>query len=210
MTMPVHLTVSYDDDLWQFHRALAKLVGTELEDLQDDRLVPVSRATDQGSANHQLLYEAWRMGGLDQTWQWFVRRVVCPMFGGPVAYQAQPTLRIQYPRSKAVGSWHSDEEFGHVGQVTNLWVPLTRVGKTNGVRFLAGNSPRPLRVGDMLIFDGGRPHGNVDSEERWTRVSFDAHIQPLHHYKDWGTVTVNTGQPIRLGDYYASSEDIQL
>ena len=211
MSMPAHLTVSYDDDLWCFHKALAKLMGAELEDLQDDRMVPVTRANDQGSANHQLLYEAWRVGGLDQTWQWFVRRVVCPMFGGPVAYQAQPTLRIQYPRSRAVGEWHSDTDYGHNGVVTNLWVPLTRVGPTNGVRFLDPYlQPRALRVGDILVFDGAEQHGNVISEERWTRVSFDAHIMPLAGCFDYGSKTVNTGQPIRLGDYYASSEDIQL
>lgn len=169
------------------------------------------RETDQSTIWHRRFYDdvvgsdAWQ-----RVYDRFVTAVVAPCFPGRIAYQAIPTLRVQFPGNVAVGEFHDDSRYGHAAEAVNIWVPLTPARRTAALHLANRPGPgtddcTPVEVdpGQVLIFDGiNHVHGNVPNAEGRTRVSFDLRVIPLAVYEATDNVSVNTSSRLVIGDYY--------
>lgn len=119
--------------------------------------------------------------------------------GCDIAYQARPTVRIQWPGTRA-GNFHIDTWVGHGKSTFNFWVPITETGQTNTIWIAnqddseklvsvlvddkvslkafedeARNHMYPINVSsdEIFIFNDKTLHGSIVSKEKDPRVSLD-------------------------------------
>ena len=184
-----------------------------LERLHDGASYPLfDRASDQSTSIHRAFYErvvpepSWNAAFMA-----FVRGVVRPAFGEPIAYQSIPTFRVHLPGNVAVGEFHTDRQYGHAAETVNVWVPLTDADATATIHIAPSPDPTPpegcrpvdVAFGHYLVFDGVNfIHGNRTNEEGYTRVSIDLRVIPMAAYRDSDERSVNTGARLAVGDYY--------
>lgn len=206
---------SYDTERYDFRapicQALSDGLGIEVTDVKklhtllEQNLDLVSRETDQSTPFHTAYYE--NIGGTSfyETYFNFIRGVVQPLVGEAVYAQAVPNFRVQLPGNLAVGTYHRDRDFGH-RNVINFWLPIMDAYGTNTVHLKRDNGealPIPVQYGSYLRFDAENLlHGNELNTTPDTRASIDFRVIPQGQYEDIGAVAINTGTPLRLGDYY--------
>ena len=144
-------------------------------------------------------YKRW-LEGYDA----FVRAVILPACGEGIYYQRPPTLRIAMPCAhKATIGVHCDADYpGHTPGEINFWVPLVDVAESSALWLesspgLGDFSARPLRVGQVLQFDGYRcRHHTQPNQSGTTRVSFDLRCIPASALAARGEAP-----PSMIGDY---------
>jgi hypothetical protein len=124
----------------------------------------------------------------------------------PYLYQIEPNLRI-HPPGEACTPWHADEDFGHLIDEWNVWVPLTETTHDSQRLWVDwdGLAPGPMRIplGSAFIFRGSvMKHGSIPNTTDTTRISFDFRLLAKKDYRDTGAKTVKYGIPLRLGDYW--------
>merc|ERR1711988_613012 len=106
----------------------------------------------------------------------------------PVAYQRDPTFRVQVPSDEPTGHLHTDADYHHPPAEVNWWVPLTRVWGTNTlyVESEPGRgdfAPAELEYGQVLRFYGNLcQHYTVANHESLSRVSFDFRVLHLSYH----------------------------
>ena len=120
-------------------------------------------------------------------------------FGCEIAYQARPTVRIQWPGTRA-GNFHIDTWVGHGTSTFNFWLPITKPNQSNTIWIAnqddseklvsmlakdrasiekfeneARNHMYPINVSsdEIFIFNDKTLHGSIVSKERDPRVSLD-------------------------------------
>jgi phytanoyl-CoA hydroxylase len=145
----------------------------------------------------------------------------------PVLFQDMALVKPAQGREKP---WHQDHAFFNVAldtPIVGVWIPMGEVTPENGcMHLLAGGhkaGPRihfkrrdwqicdtdvptrgrvavPMRVGDVLLFDGKIPHGtpiNRTDEFRWA-------VQ--YHYRP--AATVETGDAVRLAAFGSEGRNV--
>lgn len=112
-------------------------------------------------------------------YRYFMRVVLAPRVGGPIAYSNHPKMRVHLPGTPSVSSFHADVPVTRRIDQVNFWIPFTDVcdSATLWLESYYGRgdyAPVPVRYGEVLIFDGGYlRHGTVANSTQVTRVSLD-------------------------------------
>jgi ectoine hydroxylase-related dioxygenase (phytanoyl-CoA dioxygenase family) len=114
-----------------------------------------------------------------QLYHEFMRLVLAPVAGRSLSYSNRPKVRVHFPGTASVSSFHADVPVTKRVDQINFWLPITDVHGSAALQLesdygLADYAPVPLRYGQALIFDGGYlGHGSVLNATEVTRVSFD-------------------------------------
>jgi hypothetical protein len=151
--------------------------------------------------------------GFIATYRRFMRFIQDEVFGEPIIFQRLPSLRLHYPGFTSYGVMHTDREYNHPAEEINLWMPVTRCGRTATmvIESAIGQgdyAPVNLEYGNLLIFDSALMHGNRVNEEGYTRMSFDMRVIPQRIWRDArGTFSATAGKEFTLGQYYDRFED---
>lgn len=109
----------------------------------------------------------------------FMLKVLHPLVGRGISYSSHPKMRVHFPGTGSVSSFHHDIVVTKRIDQVNFWMPLTDVADTTALWLesdygRADYAPMPVRYGEVLIFDGGYlGHGSVANEGDTTRVSLD-------------------------------------
>jgi hypothetical protein len=171
---------------------------------------------DQGTYFHREFY---RLCTRDSDFMCTYRSLLLAYLGDsePFLYQAVPTFRVHLPDNKAVGGKsHRDADYRHPKKEINYLVPLTSMFDSNSMFKESTPGLRDfgfvnLRPGDLLCWDGANcEHGNICNTTGVTRVSFDFRVIRPEDLtdEDQERSTVAHGLRFRLGEYYASSDDL--
>ncbi|MBV9823493.1 MAG: streptomycin biosynthesis enzyme StrG [Actinobacteria bacterium] len=139
---------------------------------------PVLKTRDNLSAR-ELVQRLPDSAPFFQLYHRFMRLVLAPVAGRSLSYSNRPKVRVHFPGTASVSSFHADVPVTKRVDQINFWLPVTSV--TGGAALhlesdygLADYAPEPVRYGQALIFDGGYlGHGSVDNDSEVTRVSFD-------------------------------------
>ena len=153
----------------------------------------------------------------------FVRRVVLPRLdaldgSGRLVYQAEPTLRISLPGSRAPGGKPraSCEHFHPPGELT-FWVPLTHLAPASASRDMhvasepgvdAPVEPLGLSAGQCASWWGHRLRsGFVGANETGaSTVGFDFHVIPWRLYRESRADAKRSKDSLRLGGFYTVAD----
>jgi hypothetical protein len=114
-----------------------------------------------------------------QLYHELVRLVLAPVVGRSLSYSRRPKIRVHFPGTASVSSFHADVPVTKRADQVNFWLPLTDVHGSAALQLesdygLQDYAPVPLRYGQVLIFDGGYlGHGSVLNTTDVTRISFD-------------------------------------
>jgi hypothetical protein len=114
-----------------------------------------------------------------QLYHEFMRLVLAPVAGRSLSYSNRPKVRVHFPGTSSVSSFHADVPVTKRVDQINFWLPITDVYGSAALHLesdygLADYQPAPLRYGQALIFDGGYlGHGSVLNDTDVTRISFD-------------------------------------
>ena len=114
-----------------------------------------------------------------QLYHEFMRLVLAPVAGRSLSYSNRPNVRVHFPGTASVSSFHADVPVTKRVDQINFWLPITDVHGSAALQLesdygLADYAPVPLRYGQALIFDGGYlGHGSVLNATEVTRISFD-------------------------------------
>ncbi len=114
-----------------------------------------------------------------QLYHEFMRLVLAPVAGRSLSYSNRPKVRVHFPGTASVSSFHADAPVTKRVDQINFWLPITDVHDSAALLLetdygLQDYTPVPLRYGQALIFDGGYlGHGSVLNSTDVTRVSFD-------------------------------------
>jgi len=206
-----HLSKFNVNDLQKLHIQIAKnFLNTSIVTSEDDQTVPI----------YKILYEIFDSndsinrnptGTFLSTYKEFIYYLSDEIFNEKLVYQKTPTLRVQFPKNKAVFEFHRDRDYNHPLEEINIWVPLTISKNTNSIwiesKFDKNDyKPMNLKYGEFLIFDSGLKHGNKINLENKTRLSFDFRVIP---YSLWSNkvnktnkVSVDAKKAFKIGDYY--------
>jgi len=131
-----------------------------------------------------------------------------------VAFQANPSLRVVSPSTRAAGRRHCDGQYGHQPGQINYWLPLSRACGSNTlhVEGLIKNdrsvvTPLEGEFGMMHRFYGNDLfHFTLPNDTEFTRVSLDFRVVPGPLYDNdypGSRNEVNGKQAFFLGGYYA-------
>lgn len=114
-----------------------------------------------------------------QLYHEFMRLVLAPVAGRSLSYSNRPKVRVHFPQTSSVSSFHADVPVTKRIDQINFWLPITDVHGSAAL-YLESDygaqdyAPVPLRYGQALIFDGGYlGHGSVLNSTDVTRISFD-------------------------------------
>jgi hypothetical protein len=109
----------------------------------------------------------------------FLAKVILSLAGCRLSYSSHPKMRVHFPGTGSVSSFHDDMSVtGRVDQV-NLWIPFTDVygGASMWIESDYGKhdyAPVTVRYGQALVFDGGYlSHGTRENMTGVTRISMD-------------------------------------
>tara|TARA_A100001011_G_scaffold363972_2_gene414298 strand:- start:691 stop:1362 length:672 start_codon:yes stop_codon:yes gene_type:complete len=173
-------------------------------------------SNDTHSKFHNSFYKKLNSGWkeFDNTWSLFLIDIIKPFFKNEseIIYQSYPSFRIQYPKSKAVTTWHCDNDKNHQHPIDeiNIMVPVTKMFSTNAVwreslPGLGDFSPMELDIGDVAIWNGNRcRHGNKPNDTGLTRISFDFRVLPAVSYdENYSAGSATTGKKFIVGEYYS-------
>ncbi|HEX8082356.1 MAG TPA: hypothetical protein VF557_19270 [Jatrophihabitans sp.] len=114
-----------------------------------------------------------------QLYHEFMRLVLAPVAGRSLSYSNRPKVRVHFPGTASVSSFHADVPVTKRVDQLNFWLPVTDVRGTAALQLESDYgaqdyAPVPLRYGQALIFDGGYlGHGSVLNSSEVTRISFD-------------------------------------
>ena len=109
----------------------------------------------------------------------FMKAVLAPLVGRTLSYSCHPKMRIHFPDTPSVSSFHCDVPVTCRPDQINFWMPFTNVQESATLWLesdygKADYQPLPLRYGQVLIFDGGYlGHGSVANVSDVTRISLD-------------------------------------
>ena len=109
----------------------------------------------------------------------FMLRVLAPWVGASLSYSQSPKMRVHFPQTPSVSSFHHDIIVTKRIDQVNFWLPFNSVddSATLWLESSYGSCDyRPIRVdyGQILIFDGGYiGHGTVFNATDTTRTSMD-------------------------------------
>ncbi len=114
-----------------------------------------------------------------KVYQSFMGTVISKLIGYPLSYSQRPKMRVHFPNTPSVSSFHKDVTITKRVDQINLWIPVTDVYDTATLWIesdyeTADYSPIPVKYGQALIFDGGYlMHGTKANTTNTTRISFD-------------------------------------
>lgn len=114
-----------------------------------------------------------------QLYHEFMRLVLAPVAGRSLSYSNRPKVRVHFPGTASVSSFHADVPVTKRVDQINFWLPVTDVDGSAALQLESDYgrqdyAPEPLRYGQALIFDGGYlGHGSVLNATDTTRISFD-------------------------------------
>ena len=109
----------------------------------------------------------------------FMVHVLTRLVGRGISYSSHPKMRVHFPGTGSVSSFHHDIVVTKRVDQVNVWVPFVDVEGTATIWLesdygAADYAPVPVRYGEALLFDGGYlGHGTVRNEEDVTRLSMD-------------------------------------
>jgi hypothetical protein len=216
------LKLSYDISKYSFGDLLRSCFKTEnLEkihmNLDNEYFVPTGTSglgNDTNSHYHKMFYDKLNNGWPEfiQTYTDFIKEIVMGyMKVDKLVYQSMPSFRIQYPRGKAVTTWHydSDENHKHPEWEINIQVALTEMKGdlctwVETVPGLKDYKPMEMSPGEFYIFNGNKcTHGNRPNNTDKTRVSFDFRVVPHERYNDgFKNISATKKQKFLIGSYY--------
>lgn len=206
----------YDTSSYPFQLMIARHFRVSATDLPYlDRYLPpwmsYSRfkvGNDQETIFHDRYYEIEKENPkFLATYDRFIEEQVVPLIGGDVVYQRFPTFRCHMPNNVAVGGWHRDTEYNHPPGEINFWMPFTKAWDSNTIWLsMNGNkddaSPKELRNGQYLMFEGSTLHGNKVNDTGLCRVSMDFRVIPADKFMPGVRESVSAGRSFTVGDYY--------
>jgi hypothetical protein len=109
----------------------------------------------------------------------FMLAVLAPLIGRALSYSSHPKMRVHFPGTASVSSFHHDIIVTRRLDQVNLWMPFVDVADT-ATLWLESDygrgdyAPVPVRYGEALIFDGGfLGHGSMPNRTATTRISMD-------------------------------------
>ena len=147
----------------------------------------------------QTIYKCFKEDLFQDLYREFNRKVIKPLINSDYKFQKVPSIRISVPGQKTV-NFHNDCWYGHEKNVINIWVPLTKVRKSQSLAFLNNDEnqkalkyfhkeePSLLEIqkycekksnfaevdyGQFIKFPTSSLHGTFKNELKSTRVSFD-------------------------------------
>lgn len=159
----------------------------------------------------------------------FVQSVIAPLLypGGPdppgvVVYQAEPTLRVQFPGQPSLGKGHVDYSYGRQAAEVNCWLPITLVGPGNTLRAETRPGMKDFEAfeadfGKAVLFWGSQceHHSEENDGKIGTRVSMDFRLMREDHFLkyyvppnrllDLGEVENEHFANMKLGGHYTST-----
>jgi len=114
-----------------------------------------------------------------QLYRYFMLKVLTPLVGRSLSYSSHPKMRVHFPGTESVSSFHHDIIVTERIDQVNFWMPFTDLDDTAALwlesDYGRGDyAPVPVRYGEVLIFDGGYlGHGSVPNRSSVTRISLD-------------------------------------
>lgn len=195
------------ENLEKLHFKLSKKIN--LKDGQE------SLGKDTHSDFHKIFYQNMNSDWPEfhNTWKRFMHEIIKPLFPAEekLICQAFPSLRIQYPGSKAIPCQHYDSDENHkhpLGEI-NIVIPITNMKNTNTIwkESLPGfqdYSPINIKKGQIAIWDGNRcEHFNKVNTSKNTRISFDIRVVPRKFYNpNYEQLTATKNKKFVIGEYY--------
>lgn len=143
----------------------------------------------KGSVWHDTFYSKMRGSEFMIAYNEFIAKELSKIFYGKIVYQKFPTLRIQIPNNKGVSDYHTDVEYNHPNNETNVWLPITDAKDTASIYIESepdkkDYKPQTVKYGQYISFLGGvLSHGNEVNLTGKTRISIDMRIIPLAQFK---------------------------
>jgi len=204
----------YTQELDLLHNHLPKhLFSKEIVKRENDQKLPIHKILYKIDDGYDLDNPKENSGFLN-LFDRFVLYLSKNVFNEHLIYQRRPTIRVNFPNNKAVGTWHRDSEYNHPLEEINIWIPITNSINTNAIWIESEfdkNDFKPIntKYGEYIIFDSGLKHGNQINIENKTRISFDFRIVPKSLYKNNpNTSSINTNMKFKVGEYYKSTEEL--
>lgn len=112
-------------------------------------------------------------------YHYFMKAVLAPLVGCTLSYSCHPKMRVHFPGTPSVSTFHCDVPVTCRPDQINFWMPFTDV-QDSATLWLesdygkADYRPVPVRYGQVLVFDGGYlSHGSVANVSNMTRISLD-------------------------------------
>jgi hypothetical protein len=135
-----------------------------------------------------------------------------------IAFQANPSLRVNTPAARPAGRRHRDRDYGHQPAQVNYWLPLSPAFGSNTLHvegICAAGGPEvatPLEggFGTLHRFNGNELyHFTRPNDSDCTRVSLDFRVAPGQVYDNdhpASRSSTNGRQAFFVGGYYAWAE----
>ncbi|MBD8497324.1 streptomycin biosynthesis enzyme StrG [Paenibacillus arenosi] len=156
------------DLLHEFVKSKRKLLGMSDHLTQKDNLSAI--ALFQKSTKESPFYLFYHH---------FMQKVLSPLVGSSLSYSSLPNMRVHFPGTDSVSSFHHDIVATRRMDQMNCWMPFTDAEGT-ATLWLESDygrgdyAPVPVQYGEALIFDGGYlGHGSVPNQSNGTRISLD-------------------------------------
>lgn len=158
------------------------------------------RAPARGLAPlYKAAYDAMGGSAFRELYRGLLDKAVRPLFPGDILWQRKPGIRIHVPGARTV-QYHTDQWYGHGGEVVNIWLPLTDAEGTNSLhlatlrdsleevarleaakpampeinaRLRAICKPIAVPYGAFHVFNASCAHGSEENLSGRTRVSLD-------------------------------------
>ena len=180
--------LGYDTERFPFAALLRRDVFgvRSLESLHTDVLAARTRRGQRGElrtrdnlAARALVQQLPDSAPFFRLYHEFMRLVLAPVAGRSLSYSNRPKVRVHFPGTASVSSFHADAPVTKRVDQINFWLPITDVHGSAALLLesdygVADYAPVPLRYGQVLIFDGGYlGHGSVSNTTDVTRISFD-------------------------------------
>ena len=89
---------------------------------------------DQKQDLHRRFYDRMdQCNLLKNTYNQFIKEVVCPIFNEEIYFQTYPTFRIHQPNNIAVFEFHKDKTYSHPSGEMNIYLPITNAFGSNTI-----------------------------------------------------------------------------
>lgn len=185
---PKHCFLNYDTEQWCFAHILSqdvfkvprlhRLHEFVQQEKQRSGISPQLTAEDNLTAR-QLMQNLPQESRFYRMYHAFMARIIRPLAKCPLSYSMHPKMRVHFPGTPSVSSFHTDVAVTHRIDQVNLWIPFTDIEDTATLWVesdygLADYAPIPVKYGQVLIFDGGYlMHGTKANTTNVTRISLD-------------------------------------